>query len=97
MNITKKAFDAWLKKQSPERKFCYTDGHSCLIASFLRETKLVPDAVAYSSGYDDCVSNTFECSTFHKFSKFMQKISDVALHLKTAFTVAQFRRAYKKA
>lgn len=83
-------FKAWFAEQPGDRKFCYTSNTHCLIASWLKETKVSDNVCVYTT----CV--TIDGDN-HTFPWWLQDLDSAAVHLNGAlqaeFTVKDLRAA----
>jgi len=89
---TKQKFHAWLKRQRASRKFNYVDNYNCLIASWLKETKVegkLPLTVVVTTRM------AFVNGCHFEFPGWLTKLDLLIVALNDEFTVKELRAALK--
>jgi len=98
LKINKTTFEPWLAKQAHNRVFDYMSNGGCLIASYLRETGIAPNAEVGGSLYRlSPMHDVFTEDNSIKFNRFLTKLANLALHSSgpgLKFTVRDFRKSY---
>lgn len=93
--IGKSSFESWLAEQPDDRVFDYMSNRGCLIASYLRETGIAPNADVGGAHYRLHASDeVFGDANSIKFNHFLRKLADLALDVGIKFSVLKFRKAY---
>lgn len=83
---TQRSFNAWLKKQKPDRSFFYISNCGCVIATWLKETKVSDNVRAYTT--DVMIDNES-----YPFPEWLQDLDRTMVRLDGEFIIKDLREA----
>jgi len=85
---SRKSFISWFKKQRGSRKFDYCSNCDCLIATWLKETKVSDNVYAFTS-------NVLINGLGYSFPRWLQDLNGTMMRLSEEFTIKDLRTALK--